>query len=301
MPMHCAKQAARPWFLFAVPVLGLLLVVLAAKPLPAGDSITWMEPNMPPFTIQDGPAKNQGYGDIVTTVLQRYLSEYDHFIMITNVTRHFQKFRDGEKVCGVGLFRTPEREAFMYFSLPSLLVMPPAFIVKKDRQAEFGPAARVSLESLLQNRRIVIGLSRDRSYGAPLDAILARHRQQAQLVYYNGQQLTDNYLRMLMLDRIDGLLVLPDEALYHAEKMGLRDRITALTVEETQRDYRGWMSAVACPKNAWGKEVIDKVNAILLAQRPTAPYQAAYERWLDGAALERYRTLYREVFLTSPY
>ncbi|WP_309413082.1 TIGR02285 family protein [Desulfobulbus sp.] len=290
----------RPRFLFVVPALGLLLAVLAAKPLLARDSITWMEPNMPPFNIQDGPAKNQGYGNIVTTLLQQHLPEYDHFIMITNVTRHFRKFKDGEKVCGVGLFRTPEREAFMYFSLPSLLVMPPTFIVKKDRKAEFGPTARVSLESLLQNRRIAIGLSRDRSYGAPLDAILAQRRQQAQLVYYNGQQLTDNYLKMLMLDRIDGLLALPDEALYHAEKMGLRDRIVALTVEETQCNYRDWMSAVACPKNAWGKEVIDKINAILLAQRPTAPYRAAYERWLDGTALERYRALYRDIFLASP-
>ena len=28
------------------------------------------------------------------------------------LTRHFYKFRQGEKVCSVGLYRTPEREAF---------------------------------------------------------------------------------------------------------------------------------------------------------------------------------------------
>jgi hypothetical protein len=57
---------------------------------------------------------------------------------------------------------------------------------------------------------------------------------------------------------------------------------------------------VGCSKNAWGRAVIDKINTILLEQRPTMHYRAAYERWLDANSLERYRAVYQEVFLAPP-
>ncbi|WP_245590205.1 TIGR02285 family protein [Desulfobulbus elongatus] len=282
----------------ALPALWLLALVLCPHPLFARDAITWMEVSMPPYLIQEGSAKGQGYGDVVTAILRENLPEYDHYTMVTNVVRHFQKFRDGEKVCSVGLYRTPEREAFMYFSIPSLLTMPAVLIIRKDRHADFGATASVRLDDLL-TRQVVIGLSKDRSYGAEIDAVLKRHRGGEQLLYYGGQELAGNYFRMLMRNRVDGLIGLPDEAMYHAERMGLRDQLMTLPLEENRHSYAGWLCTVGCSKNAWGEAVIDRINAILVQQRPTARYRAAYERWLDGATLERYRAVYREVFLTA--
>ena len=45
--------------------------------------------------------------------------------------------------------------------------------------------------------------------------------------------------------------------------------------------------------------MIDRVNAVLLVQRPTAGYRAAYERWLDPNAIAQYRTVYEQVFVES--
>jgi uncharacterized protein (TIGR02285 family) len=285
--------------------LRCLAFVLVALSVPASllakDAINWMEAVFPPFFIQGGALQNQGYGDVISGILQEHLTDYEHVEVVTNITRHFYKFKQGEKVCSVGLYRTPEREEFMYFSVPSFLTLPAVIVIKKDHLAKFGNQSMVSLDAVLSNREIMIGLVKDRSFGVTLDDTLARHRGQGNLVEFTGQELSVNLFKMLILDRLDGLIGLPEEALYQAEQMGIRDQLVTLTLSENQGNYDGWMSAVGCSKNAWGKEVIDRVNAILLQQRPAERYRAAYERWLDPNSIELYRRVYAEVFLkTTP-
>ena len=70
-----------------------------------------------------------------------------------------------------------------------------------------------------------------------------------------------------------------------------------LTIAENQVGYESWFGYVACSKTPWGKKLIEKINRILLEQRPTAQYRAAYERWLDKSSLKNYRDLYKNVFL----
>lgn len=279
----------------------VLILLMAPAQLLAKDSVSWMEAVFPPFLIQSGVNQEKGYGDVVTDILQEHLAEYEHEEVITNITRHFYKFKQGEKVCSVGLYRTPEREEFMYFSVPSFLTLPPVIVIKKDSLAKFGNQTTVSLDAVLNNKEIMIGLAKDRSYGATLDTILERHMGQPNLVEFTGTELSLNLFKMLTRNRLDGLVGLPEEALYQAEQMGIRDQLVTLTLVENQQNYNGWMSSVGCSKNAWGKQVIDRVNAILLEQRPTERYRAAYERWLDPNSIEQYRKVYKDVFLkTTP-
>ncbi|WP_319585948.1 TIGR02285 family protein [uncultured Desulfobulbus sp.] len=285
-----------------ITILSFLLVSLSALPASATkDSITWMEVSMPPYFIQEGPDKNQGYGDLVSAILEEQLPEYEHFEMVTNVIRHFDKFKQGEKVCSVGLYKTPEREEFMHFSIPSFLTLPPVMITRKDTLSDFGSRSSIKLEDILRDKKIIIGLSKDRSYGIQIDRLLKQYKDRENLIVYAGQELSANYFKMLMLKRIDGLIGLPDEAMYHAEKLGMRDQLATLIIEENQQGYEGWLCAVGCSKNEWGRAVIDKINKILLEQRPTDRYRGAYERWLDANSLQRYRTIYQEVFLQTTF
>ena len=136
------------------------------------ESITWLEVSMPPYLIQDGPYKTEGYGSMVSAILREHMPEYDHQVIVTNVIRHFDRFKKGEQVCSIGLYRTPEREAFMHFSIPSLLTMPAVLITTKDKLAQFGESRSIKLGEVLANPRFILGLSKDRSYGTTVDAIL---------------------------------------------------------------------------------------------------------------------------------
>lgn len=275
----------------------VLMILLVPVPTWAKDSITWMETVMPPYFIQDGPLKEQGYGDLITHIIQEKLTEYTHEKVVTNITRHFHKFKQGERVCSVGLFRTPEREEFMYFSMPSFLTLPAVIIIKKEAHSRFGNRSSIRLDDLLNDKTMSIGLSKDRSYGTSTDAILKRHKGEDNILATTGQELSLNLFKMLMKGRLDGIIGLPDEALYQAEQLGIREQVMTLTIEENLNGYEGWLSSVGCSKNAWGEAVIDKINAVLREQRLTEGYRAAYERWLDPNAIEKYCRVYREVFL----
>lgn len=293
------RQTAMAVVVVLIGLVTVLRSVFAAAPVK--EDIIWMEAVFPPFFIQSGPLHNQGYGDTVTHILQRAMPEYNHEEITTNITRHFYKFKQGEHVCSVGLYKTPERDEFMYFSMPSFITLPPVIIVKKDNLGKFNQQATVSLDAALGNANLMIGLAKDRSYGNTLDEVLKRHQGQTNVVEFTGQELSHNLFKMLMLGRLDGLIALPEEALYQAEQMGIRDQLITLTLTENQHNYDGWLSAVACSKNPWGKKVVDRVNQALLELRPTEEYRAAYERWLDTNSILQYRRAYGEVFLkTTP-
>ncbi len=287
----------------SVLVSNLLLLLSLSFAFPhfssAKDAITWMEVNMPPQFIQGGAEANHGYGDVITAILKEQMPEYEHYTMVTNVIRHFNRFKQGEHVCSVGLYKTAERESFMHFSMPCMLVLPPVLVIKKDKLATFGEHKSVRLDDILQNKDCIIGLGKDRSYGSEIDSIIKRYPDRDNLLFFTGQELTTNFFKMLLRDRIDGLIGTPDEIMFQAEKMGIRDTIATLTIEENQRNYAGWLGVVGCSKTEWGRSAIDTINKVLLKQRPSERYRAAYERWLDANSLETYRNIYQHVFLRT--
>ncbi len=277
-------------------VMLIALLIYSPVTVCAKDTITWMEAVAPPFFIHEGEFAGQGYEDIVTDIIAENLPQYNHDRIIANITRHYQEFKDGRKACNVGLFKTPEREEFLYYSLPSFFTLPAVIVINKDKFEAFGNSAIVQLEDVLK-KNLIIGRAERRSYGRQIDEILDTHGTDDTIFSYEGYELSLNFFEMLKHDRLDGLIGLPDETLYQAERLGIRDQIMTLTIAENQSGYESWLSYVACSKNEWGKEVIKEINAILLEHRPTERYRASYERWLDKRSIPRYRKLYDEVFL----
>ena len=273
---------------------------LLFSPVPvahARDTITWLETDMPPCSIISGPLQRQGYGNVITGLITAQLPEYEHRFLAANMVRHFNLMKQGEKVCIIGLYKTPERESFIEFSIPSMLTMPAVLAIRKERMAEFKADPSLNLTSLLQNQQVAIGYSKDRSYGADLDRILNTPAFREQFKSHSGQAIPPNFVKMLMLNRLDGILGSPDETMYLAGTMGLKDQIALLPLAENREDYSTWFCYAGCAKTGWGKTVIAKINEALLDQRPTGPYRAAYERWLDSRCMELYRKVYEENFL----
>ncbi len=305
MTLFCAQAACRRNIagmrITIILLLSLVLPAVFASPRSAAaeESITWLEADAPPFFIQDGPDRGQGYEDIITAIIQEKMPDYVHHRITATISRHYRDFKNRKKVCNVGLYKTPEREKFLYFSIPSFFTLPTVIIIKKERFADFGNSKTVALERVLENQNLLIGRAQNRSYGRYVDEILDRHKGAKNIFVYEGKQLSLNFFRMLQLNRLDGMIGLPEEAMYLAEELGIRDQIMTLTIAENQRGMESWLSYVGCSRTPWGKKVIARINEILLKERPTERYRAAYERWLDPSSLENYRKLYREVFLQA--
>lgn len=280
----------------------LLVFLLCWALLPNGasakETLAWMEAVAPPFFIHEGPYKGQGYEDLITEIINENLPQYEYKHMQANISRHYQQWKQGENACSVGMFKTPERLEFTYFSIPSVFTLPTVLIIQKDRFAAFGGKKIVNLGKVLKEGKLVIGRSNNRSYGIEFDTALNTYGNSQNIFNYEGPELSLNLFKMLQAGRIDALPGLPEEAMYLAETMGIRDQIMTLAVEENQVNKESWLSYVACSKTAWGKKVIKEINKVLIELRPTERYRAAYERWLDPSSIDGYRKLYQEEFLS---
>lgn len=279
-------------------ILILLLTVFVPPRAWTKDNIGWMEAVAPPFFIHEGKFKGQGYEDLITDILIKNLPAYEHSHLIANISRHYQQWKQGEKVCALAMYKTPERMEFAYFSIPSVFTLPTVLIIDKEKFTTFGSTKTVRLTDILKSHKYIVGRSKNRSYGVEFDNILNQYGDDNNIFTAEGPELSLNLFKMLLAGRIDALSGLPEEAMYLAETMGIRDRIMTLNIVENQVNNDASLTYVACSKNEWGKKAIEDINGVLREQRPTESYQAAYERWLDPSSIEGYRKLYKEVFLT---
>ncbi|WP_028583948.1 TIGR02285 family protein [Desulfogranum mediterraneum] len=281
-------------------ILAAILGLLSATAGLAKEPLYWLEAVAPPFFIHQGALKGQGYEDLLTALLKEQLPDYEHRHLPANISRHYQQWKQGENACSLAMYKTPEREEFAYFSIPSVITLPPVLIISKDNWEKFDNQSTVLLKDLLNSKRYLIGRARNRSYGTTMDEILDTHGSEATIFSYEGPELTLNLFKMLLAGRIDALPGLPEEAMYLAETMGIRDRIMTLGIVENLSNPRAMLTHVACSKTEWGQQTIAVINTVLKQQRPTERYRRAYERWLDPASIPLYRKFYQEVFLDEP-
>lgn len=285
---------------FAGILGGILTILSLAAPCPAGDrTITWMTSDFPPVSIPKGPLKDQGYCDVIQKAIQKRMPGYTHESLIGNMNRLYHEYRRGHPVCSVSLYKTPEREAFIEFSIPSTFTLPNRLIFRAEDAGRFGETESISLATVLEEQNIRLGIAANRSYGRPLDTVLDRHRETGTLFVYVGDDLFENLLRMLVAGRLDAVLGLPEEVMFVAEGLGVRDAIKSVALTETLDDPRAWIGHVGCSKTDWGRAVIKAVNRAIRSARPTAEYRRAYERWLDPEGKGIYRRFYDQVFLTT--
>lgn len=280
----------------------VLLVILAGSLWLAGgafakEKLFWLEAVAPPFFIHEGPLAGQGYEDLITDILEEKLPQFEHVHMQATISRHYQQWKQGENACSLAMYKTPERDQFVYFSNASVFTLPPVLIIRKDRFSDFGGNKLVSLSELLKEGKLVIGRSKNRSYGVAFDKTLDSYGNDRNIFSYEGPELTLNLFKMLLAGRLDALPGLPEEAMYLAETMGIRDQIMTISVSENIEDHESMITYVACSKTEWGKRTIETINGVLAAERPTDRYRAAYERWLDQSSIPGYRQMYQDVFL----
>ncbi len=292
--MLCSRMGKLCRIIPGMLFLAMFLVPVWAKA--EEKSVTWMEVVFPPGYIHEGPLAGMGYEDVITDILTENLTEYHHDKMMGNLARMTHEYKQGKPVCNVALFKTPEREEHMLFSIPSTFTLPNGLITTRKKWESFNNASSLGLAHILKDE-IRLGVSRGRSYGKSIDAVLEAYP--ARLFHHSGKDVFESLLKMLLSQRLDAMLGLPEEVLYVAERMGVRDEIVTIALAESEGTYDAWLGHVACSKTDWGKKIIGQIDEILLKERPTERYRGAYERWLDPNSLENYRRLYNEVFLKT--
>lgn len=285
-----------------------LLIVIPAVSIAAdtvsssAGEIRWQRAHFPPVTIPEGVHENEGFFDQVMLSLIDELPEYTHTFQIANFKRIMVDIEQQNNVCCPSLYKTEERERFVTFSIPVMVVLPNGVIACPRSRDKLLPhvdqEGRISLVSLLKDTSITMGISNGRIYSGGLDEILQSHGGHDNVVVRSGEDVFGGLMQMLQLGRIDVLLGYPIEAAYWAkENLRAAEPVYYPVQESTIHLTVGY---VGCPDTEWGRRVIARINTVIRERRAT-DFIDFYGMWLDSETREKHRKLAMGYFLSSPH
>ncbi len=260
------------------------------------DSITWIESDFPPVWIFEGPDKGKGGADLIQELLMGKLDQYEHIKITTNNTRFHKMAQGGDKVCSCATFKTEDREKFMYFNkIPSSFIFANGIITKRSKSQFFGNAQSISLDGILQNQELILGLGSDRKYGSRIDSVLKKYENNKNIYRRASSDLTKGLVTMLLSDRVDYLIGFDWELQYLVRKNWSAEKADQLIFLPIQETTPYLISYIACAKTPWGQEVVRQIDDVLEKVVEKEEYRNIWGQWMSNKEL--YNKLYDDVFL----
>ncbi len=261
----------------------------------AKDTITWMLLDLPPVGIAQGEHKDKGIGDMISKMLAEHLPDYEHSFVRANLKRIFTDMQKGKKICLAGLIKTGERMQYGYYSsLPSHFLTPLSVIVRSSDRSRFSTLDRISIENLLNNRNLVVGMAAEISYTKEIDSIIEKHKGEKHIYIHSGGNLMESILRMIILKRMDYTLAYPWMLKYFTDEMNMSGKFASFRIIENTSPV---LYYPVCVKNEWGNNLIKEIEDVLREIRPTEEYRKTMENWMLKDSLPYYRKEYENVFL----
>jgi len=271
----------------------IVCLILLTNPAHSNESIQWIVAEEPPITyLRDG--EFTGYGMEMLRQIQKEMVGYTHEVSIAgNYKRVIREVTEGPLTCNIGLFRTPERERIMEFSeVPFFYFFNIQIAMKKTLFSKLGEPDSISFRNMLESKRYMLGLSVGRTYSESLRDILDENKKDANIFWRPQSGVAEGLFNMLLRDRIDYMLLYPDEAMYLSLKADAKDEIITVPIKEAFDLSYAWC---ACTKSQEGKKAASAISAALIKIRPQESYRAPYEKWISPNLVD----LYTEKFLNE--
>jgi len=167
--------------------------------------------------------------------------------------RHLPRIRKNpqQPVCAVGWFQNSERKKFAQFSLPLYQDKPQVAVARKAAGLKkYYPFAA----DLLRQKNLVLGLRKGFSYGAHLDAAIARW----QPPLYESSRAVSGLLQMLVHRRIDYVFMAREEADYLL-RGDASQRLNTIVLGDMPWGNRRYL---LCSKNL-AESVMTRLNAAI--------------------------------------
>jgi len=266
--------------------------------------IRWIQLDQPPAFIVKGNRQGQGFVDYVQKRLQSHLADYDHYSLLVSSARHKALLNSNKNFCFSYLEYIPDlptladdKEGNYLRSLPWSPHPVLELLMKKSfAQNHLNTIKHVQLETVLQNKNLVLGLPSKRWKGQ-INKLVRKYEKNIPYVW-NSSEDFGSIFQMILKDRVNYTLAYPLSIHYWENEYKVPSgTIVSLRVEETKYPYI--RVAVGCKNNKWGKKVVAKVNQFLRSEVPTVAWRENMERWLGKEDLATFREYYNTMLLES--
>ncbi len=261
----------------------LVLCVLSFPPSSIAENkppLLWFIWDLPPEFIVSGPLKGQGYADKFLDFFIDNLPEYDHSIQHVNIPRWSREVM-GSNRCTAHVWGGFFPDQLM-LSKPYSFTPPQMAIFPKRLQQRIGPkGTMVSLEELLKPQDLklmIVGLNfsdkAKQSRYPVLHKYIAPYIGKTNLIEQISHSNIIN-LRLLELGRADFTLGYPTTVTTQKRVNDLKGEYIAYGLKE-HNAYKNVY--VACRNNAFGRDVIEKINKLLTAET-LMKFLSYHEEW----------------------
>lgn len=243
--------------------------------------MTWTILDLPPAMILADGKPVDGIAAKRLQMIMARMPEYRHEFQVMPAARIVATLSqpDAKGCLNNGLI-TPEREKRFYMSATNLS-FPLSVIAKPDTLKKLQKnAAGEVLPAALFDRVDLVGIvNPGRSYTALYDALLERRSPQAQIQFIPSTRSGANVMQMVESDRahytIDYEYTMTH--LMHTESEFKGAHLQALPLAGGVMNKSGIM----CPRNAWGYEMIRKIDAVVSRLLPDPAFQNQTNRWIS--------------------
>lgn len=280
------KKCFLALILFFIPVFFM--------PVVSAEEILWPYFHYPPLYIVEN-GKVSGYGMTVQEIISRQMSEYTHKMILAQPARLFKDMKDGEKYVAYGPVKTPERELYLYYSLPCRLVFTDAVVMNKNAAKKYLIGSLISLKKLASDQKLVMGHSKDASYGNRIDSILKAHKSTLKQEIITGEEAETRQLKMILNGRIDWMIWDPLTLKILLGELNMHGDVQIYEIYEKEQTFI--YAHIAVPKTPWGKQVISKINKILKTAVTTDEFYSGLSKWIPDELKPSFRKGYEEYII----
>lgn len=277
-----------PWFrcLAAVAIAALWLPALAAEDPPDDriPALHWLVYDTPPAFLRDSTAVppeliGTGVGDRILDRVMAALPHWRHVVELRPFPRIIDSLKSGQEACGVGLYRSPERDAVSYAT--PLFVTQTVSVVLRRELLERHPEWRdgVPLATIIRQPDLSGEISLARSFGPRWEAILAAAG--AGNLHANAHGLPQNLYRMIASGRIDYTVSSLQSMTYVVAHSDIApEALVGIPILDLDPFL---VSSILCPRTEWGLTTIRAIDAALRQLATDPSFRALVIEWIPAS------------------
>tara|TARA_Y100000782_G_scaffold58447_1_gene64532 strand:- start:10301 stop:11161 length:861 start_codon:yes stop_codon:yes gene_type:complete len=243
-------------------------------------TINWLTHDFAPYYILNGKYQHQGRDESVITLLEQQLEHITFNRLVIPSGKVTQELANKSAThCALSLYKNAFREKFIHFSDQSSTTgLSPSIAMHKGlaHSLEVPNSEPVSLQDLLAEKKLTLGVSMNRSYGEQLDSVI-NNTPDVDIVIRPTRNSLASLTYMLNLKRLDILLGYPSEHHYLAKSMYFEENLTQRAVVEAPPLSYGY---IGCTKNEQGAKNIQLLDEQLKKIKQTEQYHQVMLRWL---------------------
>jgi uncharacterized protein (TIGR02285 family) len=258
------------------------LALLSASQVAANNdnAVIWALNEAPPFHMAAGPERGQGFCEKLVAAAIRVTPEFVHDVQYVPNLRGEMLWQNKQNLCfPCMIHRHPPQSSVIYSAIthhysPHGLITRPELADRLIQQ--FGNP--IDLAALSQTDQYRFVQHAGRGYGSLQATVVKFILSSLKTSVLTGDHGAASIFAMIASGRVDYTIDYPFVMDYFAAQSDQSYRFIPI-LQNYQEVVAG---AMACTDNAWGRNVIERLDARMSSMRDDQDFVEALERWLPN-------------------